>query len=57
MSQNEDLNETFKKATDEYQVNWDVWEKHIAPYKSLNWEKVSKNRHIEILGIESRMLN
>ena len=50
MSQNEDIDATLKKVTEKYKVDWDIWAKHIAPYKSLNWDKVSKNRNVEILG-------
>ena len=50
MSQNKDIDETLKKVTDEYKVDWDVWVKYLAPYKRLNWDKVSKNRNVEMLG-------
>ena len=50
MSQNEEIDQTLKAVTAEFKVDWDVWTKHIAPYKSLNWDKVSKNRNVEILG-------
>ena len=50
MSQNEDIDENLKKVTDKHKVDWDAWAKHIAPYKSLNWDKVSKNRNVEVLG-------
>lgn len=51
MTHEEGYDDIHARMTNKYKVDWEVWEKHIAKYKKLDWEKIStSSREVEVLG-------